>query len=149
MSLVLLETSLIKRPFFSKLVEICKIKGLIENCRLIIIDFANSWKFSKFPTSLIGYVSIGVEKYPLTVHLVVEPLSFIDAAFQEEEGPLTVSLAVEEVTLVLAVEGQILESFYSGGAKTLVVFSHLFYCWEVRFFLYLKGSLLLKRRDLF
>lgn len=62
------------------------------------------------------------------MHLVVEPLSFIDAAFQEEEGPLTVSLAVEEVTLVLAVEGQILESFYSGGAKTLVVFSHLFYC---------------------
>ncbi len=104
MFLVVEKFAFVADPFFIQSVEISIFEGRIEFGWRKTVDFTFSVELIVQPISLVSEFSIGVKKFSEAVHLILFPLSLIEASFWKETSPQSFPIPFNQIALKLAFE---------------------------------------------
>lgn len=93
---VMRQLSFIPLPIIlNTLVKIPIIKVPIQLLRTVIVDFTFPMKFVLVPLPFIRYFTIVIEQFPITVHWIFLPATFVIPTILVKELSLSVSLTIE------------------------------------------------------
>jgi hypothetical protein len=123
-----METALVVRPVFLRLVEGTIVVGSIELHGVLVVEDAFAVQGIEPPLPLVSDAAVGVVECALPVHLIVLPIPTVLSSFVVVEGTVAVAQTVYLSAFVAALgeglldEGRIGEFCFYAGLQFILLF---------------------------